>query len=110
MAWGVDGVSPSRLPTDVKSVSRRGTGFTDATEVLVDEPVVCVRTLSTAPLYSPGGGACFADVTVRQGTPRSRDALTFYRRVELYDIQPRRGSVAGGTRRDQGEGFTGACL
>ena len=106
------GVVPNRVPTrGGNTVFIGGNGFTEDTEVQIDgEPVFCEwnrpQILScVAPPHARGA----VDVTVTEGDAERTlaEALTFFDQVELYDMSPGRGGVAGGTVVEVvGTGFT----
>ncbi len=100
--FAVYGVAPNRLPTDGgESFWLGGNGFTADTEVELDgRSVGCVLETAQRLRCTPGPReAGTVNLTVREGERRHEalNAITFYRRVEVYDLSPERGSVAGGT-------------
>lgn len=112
--FGVDGVAPDRLPaTGGQSFFVGGNGFDAGTRVLLDdEAVACVleraQLLRCTPSARMPGTV---DVTVERGEERRTlaDALSFYEAIEILDLAPDRGSMAGGTLvKLIGEGFTEA--
>lgn len=100
--FALHGVVPSRLP-DIgnQPFVVGGNGFTDAAEVYVDgEPVPCdlesaqvLRCVADA--HPPGA----VDVRVVDGGNDAtlRDAITFFEKIEVFDVRPARGARAGGT-------------
>ena len=97
----VHGFSPNRLPSDG--------GESSSWVVMVSPPrprsrsmdapcPVCCRALNCSSHPGPHAPGAF-NVTVRSGDQRHEalDELYFYRRVEIYDVAPARGGVAGGT-------------
>ncbi len=101
--FAVHGMVPRRLPTDGgASLFIAGLGFDDNTQVWVDDiRLNCVtdspQRLSCITRPHPQG---LASVVISQGASESDwpDALTFYSPIEIYDVSPARGGVAGGTR------------
>ena len=111
-AFGVTGLVPSRVPArGGAEFYVGGNGFTQDTTVEVDgEPVFCewVRA-QILTCVSPPHERGTVDVTVSEGgtTTAMADGLTFFDQVELYDLTPGRGGVAGGTVVEViGTGFT----
>ncbi|MEE2755310.1 MAG: IPT/TIG domain-containing protein [Myxococcota bacterium] len=101
--FAVHGMVPRRLPTDGGTpLYVAGQGFNDDTQVWVDDVRLnCVtespQRLRCTTRPHPQG---LASVVVTQGPVESDwpNALTFYAPIEIYDVSPARGSVAGGTR------------
>ena len=100
--FGVDGVVPSRVPsTGGARFLVGGRGFTPETRVEVDGElvpcdVVAPEVLSClAPPHDPG----VADVAAVDGERRDvlEGALRYFHDVQILDVRPARGSVAGGT-------------
>lgn len=100
--FALDGIAPDRLPTTGgQSFVVGGNGFDAGTRVLLDgEPIACVLERAqllrcTPPAHAPGA----VDVTVERGEDQRTlaDALTFYEAIEILDLAPARGSMAGGT-------------
>ncbi len=98
----VHGFSPNRLPSDGgETLLVGGNGFTLETIVQLDgDGIPCVLNSPQLLECSPGPrDPGTVNATVLQGDRRHEaiDAVTFYRRVEIYDVAPGRGSIAGGT-------------
>lgn len=100
--FGVVGVVPRRVPTSGGvPVLVGGGGFTEATRVLIDgEAAPCTLEAPqllrcTAPPHPRGE----VDLTVVDGDREAAlpGALFYFERLELFDVRPRRGAVAGGT-------------
>ncbi len=115
-AFALHGVVPHRVPTrgGVEFLVG-GNGFELTTEVLLDDvPVPCVLEQPqllrcTAPADEPGA----VDVTVADGARRATlpGALTYFEEIEVFDVRPGRGAVAGGTVVQLiGRGFTDAMV
>lgn len=110
--FGIDGVVPSRVPsTGGARFLVGGRGFGPETRVTVDDQLVpcdaeAPSVLSClAPPHDPGP----ADVAVVDGERRDAldGALTYFEDVQLLDVRPGRGSVAGGTVVElRGRGFS----
>ncbi|MCB9522066.1 MAG: IPT/TIG domain-containing protein [Myxococcales bacterium] len=99
--FGLVGAVPRRVPATGGAVFVvGGNGFTDDARVsLDDEPVACQRLSAqalrcTAPPMPVGA----ADVVVDQGGAQAvlPGGLFFFEEIEVYDVQPPRGAVAGG--------------
>ncbi|MGC6417080.1 MAG: IPT/TIG domain-containing protein [Bradymonadia bacterium] len=109
--FGVTGMAPRRLDRiGGETFYVAGRGFSGDTSVEIDgDELTCVATsanllecVTQAHVQGP------ATVTVRDGGARSEwpDAVTFFKRVEIYDVSPPRGGIAGGTLVDIiGTGF-----
>ncbi len=101
----VDGIAPDRVPASGgRDVFIGGNGFDDATRVLLGDaggetPIACAlerpQLLRCTPPVRPAG---VVDVIV-EGAERVvlEDGLTFYQAIEIFDLTPDRGGVAGGT-------------
>jgi hypothetical protein len=111
-AFAVAGAVPRRVPTQggVPFLVGGG-GFTAETTVQIDgEPVPCQLTspqllTCTAPPHDRGP----VEVVVTQGADHADvpGGLTYYERLQLFDVRPGRGAVAGGTVvQVRGEGLT----
>lgn len=100
--FALHGVVPNRLP-DIgnQPFVVGGNGFTDDTSVFVDgETVPCQRESGqilrcVAAAHAPGP----VDVRVVEGAASEtlRDAITFYEKIEVFDVRPARGARSGGT-------------
>ncbi len=111
----VDGLAPERVPaTGGRDVYIAGNGFDEATRVLLADgadaqPIACAverpqLLRCTPPARAPG----VVDVVV-EGAERAvlEDELTFLEAVDVFDLTPDRGGVAGGTLVQLvGRGFT----
>lgn len=96
------GVVPSRLP-DIgnQPFVVGGNGFSEASEVFVDGTrVPCQRESAqvlrcVAAAHAPGP----VDVRVDEGGQSQTlpDAITFYEKIEVFDVRPARGARSGGT-------------
>lgn len=101
----VDGVVPDRLPaTGGRSFFVGGNGFDEATRVRLadggaETPVACALERPQLLRCTPGIRAPGVVDVVVEGAERVvlDDALTFYRAIEVFDLSPDRGHVAGGT-------------
>lgn len=114
--FALDGVVPDRVSTrGGEDILIGGNAFDDDTTVYIDgTPAPCVVERAqllrcTAPPHAEGP----VDLTLeRPGEPGPETlelpgALTYYEAIEILDLVPARGSVAGGTLVELvGEGFT----
>ncbi len=101
----VDGIAPNRVPaTGGRDVFIGGNGFDEATRVLLadaagEQPIACALERPqllrcTPPVRAPG----IVDVVIEGAERRVlEDGLTIYEAVEIFDLTPDRGGVAGGT-------------
>ncbi len=101
-ALSVVGAVPRRVPTvGGAPFLVGGGGFTEATEVTVDgvgagcELLLPQLLRCTAPPHARGP----VEVTITEGdrTLPVPGGLTYYERLELFDVRPGRGAIAGGT-------------
>lgn len=100
--FALHGVVPNRLP-DIgnQPFVVGGNGFTDDTEVFVDgDRVPCERDSArvlrcVADAHPPGA----VDVRVAEGGNSATlpDAITFFEKIEVFDVRPARGARSGGT-------------
>ncbi len=110
--FGIDGVVPGRVASvGGQTFLVGGRGFTAQTRVTVDGVLVPCE------LENPGLLSCLSpphepgrvDVAVEDGEQRDvrADGLTFFEDIEVYDVRPARGAVAGGTVVELlGQGFS----
>ena len=99
--FSVTGFVPSRLPADAGGTFLvGGNGFDESTSVEVDGAPVMCTVLRAQVLECQVGPRPVGPVPVRvtSGDVWSDwpSGLTFYDSIEVYDIAPARGSIAGG--------------
>lgn len=107
----ITGVIPERLPTFGGDVWVIGGGFTEGAEVRIDGQITpCTleapQVLACAAGPHPEGAADVA-VTVGEATVTRPEAIRFYTQVQIFNVEPPRGAVAGGSVVEViGAGFT----
>lgn len=110
--FGITGVVPDRVASvGGATFLVGGNGFDGTVEVKLDDVVVpcdverAQMLRCTAPAADPGS----VDVVVTKGdeTARLADGLTYFEAIDVFDVRPPRGAVAGGTVVELvGRGFT----
>jgi hypothetical protein len=100
--YTVDGFAPNRIPVEGgRTLYIGGNGFTDAVEVTIDgQPLVClIERPQLLACTTPPHDVGLATLTVIQDGERFEwiDGVTFFQPIEIYDVSPERGSIAGGT-------------
>ncbi|MCA9540807.1 MAG: IPT/TIG domain-containing protein, partial [Myxococcales bacterium] len=110
--FAVDAIVPDRVPSSGGvPFLIGGNGFGPETQVRLDGNLVACTVerpqvlRCVPPAHAPG----LVDVQVSDGDDviTRRDGLRFFAAIDLFDIAPRRGSIAGGTLVEVvGQGFT----